>query len=211
MEMPSSSDRIVSLLQRPIVRLALAAVVLTLLGGLAFAVTAGRNGKSATTEPVSNDAQPPDDGTPTGPIGSGPPLIGQPAPDFALRDRAGSVVKLSDLRGKVVWVNFWATWCEPCKKELPAIQKLYDEKRAGGLEVLEINYQEGRKDADAFFDARGLSLPLLYDSGGVYDQYRLQGLPDSFFVDRNGNIAALQFGYLTEDKMRERLAAAGLP
>ena len=209
--MAPNPERASSLMQRPLVRLALAAVVLALLGGVAFAVTAARGGDSATPAPGADGTQSANDGTPTGPLGSGPPLIGQPAPDFALRDRDGNIVKLSDLRGKVVWVNFWATWCEPCKKELPAIQKLYDEKRADGLEVLEVNYQEGHGEAEGFFDDRSLTLPLLFDDGGVYEQYRLQGLPDSFFVDRNGNLAALQFGYLTEDKMRERLATAGLP
>ena len=67
-------------------------------------------------------------------------------------------------------------------------------------------------DARAFFEERGLSMPVLLDSSAsVYDQYRLQGLPDSFFVDRAGSIAALQYGEITEEKARERLAAAGLP
>jgi peroxiredoxin len=132
---------------------------------------------------------------------------GQPAPDFVLRNADGALVKLSDLRGKVVFVNFWASWCVPCKKELPDIQKLYDEKRADGLEVLAINWKDDPATASGFFTANNLDLPLLLDrSGSVYTQYRLQGLPDSFFVDREGNIAALQFGSLTEAKMRERLA-----
>jgi peroxiredoxin len=147
-----------------------------------------------------------------GPLDAAPPVIGQPAPDFALRSTDGELRRLSDLRGKVVLVNFWATWCAPCKKELPDLQALYDERRADGLEVLTINVEEDAADARAFFDARGLTLPLVLDSAGtVYDQYRLQGLPDSFFVDREGKIATLQFGYLTAEKMRERLAQAGLP
>lgn len=147
-----------------------------------------------------------------GPLDDYKPVKGQPAPDFVLRNADGALVKLSDLRGKVVWVNFWASWCAPCKKELPDIQKLYDEKRAAGLEVLAINWQEDPETATSFFASRDIRLPLLLDrSGSVYAQYRLQGLPDSFFVDREGNIAAFQFGSLTESKMRERLAAAGLP
>jgi len=125
---------------------------------------------------------------------------------------SGKLVKLSDLRGKVVWVNFWASWCAPCKKELPDIQKIYDEKHAEGLEVLAVNWQDDLETASGFFTAADLRLPMLLDrSGGVYDQYKLQGLPDSFFVDREGNLAALQFGSLSESKMRERLASAGLP
>ncbi|MBI2723832.1 MAG: TlpA family protein disulfide reductase [Chloroflexi bacterium] len=140
------------------------------------------------------------------------PVIGQPAPSFALRRADGTVVRLADLRGKVVWINFWATWCVPCKKELPDIQKVFDEKQAAGLEVITINVKERPDDALAFFADRGLTLPLVFDDdGAVYEQYRLQGLPDSFFIDRDGNLAALQYGFLTEEKMRERLAKAGLP
>jgi len=209
-----SSPRPQPLLERPIVRLALAGAILAVLGGAALAVTFRRGGSPPGPGSVAptGAAATAESTAGTGPLADGPPLIGKPAPDFALRDRDGHLVTLSELRGKVVWVNFWATWCAPCKKELPAIQRLYDEKRADGLEVLEVNYQEGVADATAFFDARSLTLPLLFDHGGsVYDEYRLQGLPDSFFIDRDGNLAAVQFGYLTEDKMRERLAAAGLP
>jgi thiol-disulfide isomerase/thioredoxin len=121
-------------------------------------------------------------------------------------------VKLSDLRGSVVWINFWATWCRPCKQELPDIQKLYREKRDQGLEVLAINYQDPAEDAIAYFRDNDLQIPMLLDpNGSVYDQYRLQGLPDSFFVDREGNVAALHYGYMTEEKMRQRLEQAGLP
>jgi peroxiredoxin len=78
--------------------------------------------------------------------------------------------------------------------------------------VLEVNVQEDADSAAAFFEDRDLTLPLLLDAEGeVYQQYGLQGLPDSFFVDREGNIAAVNFGYLPEETMRERLADAGLP
>jgi thiol-disulfide isomerase/thioredoxin len=200
------------LLERPLARIAIAAVLLAVLGGAAFAVQRARgDGAAAPSATSGTPAATEPAGEALGPIGTSPPVLKQPAPDFVLRNVDGTTVKLSDLRGKVVWVNFWATWCVPCKKELPDIQRLYDEKRDQGLEVLTINYQEGAEDAQAFFDARSLTLPLLLDDGAVYEQYRLQGLPDSFFIDRDGNIAALQYGFLTEDKMRERLAAAGLP
>lgn len=146
-----------------------------------------------------------------GALDSTPPVIGQLAPDFALRRSDGTLVKLSDLRGKVVWLNFWATWCVPCKQELPDIQKLYDEKRGDGLEVLEINYQEGRADALGYFEARDLTMPLLLDEGSVFDQYKLKGLPDSFFIDRDGKLSGMNIGILSEDKMRQRLGDAGLP
>jgi peroxiredoxin len=201
-------------LDRPLVRATIALVLLAALGGVAFAVNAQRGGGSGPVSvagaPTPSASAPADDDV--GPLDDRRPIKGQPAPDFVLRDASGDLVKLSDLRGKVVWVNFWASWCSPCKKELPDIQKIYDEKRADGLEVLAVNWQDDLETATAFFDAAGLRLPMLLDRGGsVYDQYSLQGLPDSFFVDREGNIAALQFGSLSEAKMRERLTAAGLP
>jgi thiol-disulfide isomerase/thioredoxin len=188
------------------VRLAIAAAVLAILAGAAFAASRrrGDSGGSSQTQAGGTETAP-------GPLDAAAPVVGKPAPDFALRRSDGSVVKLSDLRGKVVWLNFWATWCVPCKQELPDIQKVYDEKRGDGLEVLEINYQEGRADALAYFEARDLTLPLLLDSGSVFEQYKLQGLPDSFFIDRDGNVSSMYIGLLTEDKMRQRLADAGLP
>jgi peroxiredoxin len=200
-----------SLLERPAVRVVVAGLIV---GALAFGAFLLRSGGSGSATPQSGGASRTDAaGAGVGPITSAPPVVGKPAPDFALRDASGKVVRLSDLRGKVVWVNFWATWCVPCKRELPDIQALYDEKHAAGLEVLEVNYQEDLGTARGFLDARGIRLPnlLMDESGSVYEQYRLQGLPDSFFIDRDGNLAAQQFGFLTQDKMRERLATAGLP
>lgn len=201
------------MLERPVVRLAIAMLLLAGLGALALFTQ--RGGASA---PKDGDVIAPSvqrtatDEVGLGAIGDRAPIVREPAPDFVLRDLDGRVVKLSNLKGKVVWVNFWASWCVPCKRELPDIQKLYDEKRGAGLVVLEVNYQEDADTARGFFEARSLSLPLLLDnSGSVYEEYRLQGLPDSFFVDREGNLAAMQFGFLTEGKMRERLATAGLP
>lgn len=208
-------------LERPLTR---ALVGIVLLAGVGIALFLIRSGGDAeggrpTLEgaPTVSGAAPTafateDPDIELGALDDNPPIIGQQAPDFALRNLDGEIVRLSDLRGSVVFINFWATWCTPCKKELPDIQKLYDEKREQGLVVLEINWQENADDARAFFESRDLELAVLIDRpGDVYDQYRLQGLPDSFFVDRDGNLASLHFGYLSEEKMRERLETAGLP
>jgi peroxiredoxin len=205
------------LLERPAVRLVLAAIVVGALLSVAFVVRASRGGTDGGSTLVDLTFAPSPGGTKVvepglGALDDNPPVIGETAPDFALRTSDGRVVKLSDLRGSVVWVNFWASWCVPCKKELPDIQKVYDEKHGQGLEVLEVNWEDDAHTAQDFFLARNLTLPLLFDGGGsVYDQYRLQGLPDSFFVGRDGRITGLQYGFLTEQKMRERLAAAGMP
>ncbi len=205
-----------SFFERPLVRAAIAAAVLIVLGGAAFAVERARGGSGDGNSGLVSVA-----GTPAptaqseaglGALDENAPAIGKPAPDFALPDPSGRVVKLSDLRGQVVWVNFWATWCVPCKRELPDIQRLYDEKHDQGLEVLEVNWQEDGATASDFFEAHGLTLPILLDRNGqVFRQYKLQGLPDSFFIDRNGSIVAIYYGQLSLSKMREKLAAAGLP
>jgi thiol-disulfide isomerase/thioredoxin len=137
------------------------------------------------------------------------PIVGQPAPDFALRDLDGETVTLHEFRGRIVFLNFWATWCRPCKQELPAIQKVADE-HPNDLVVLIINWRETAAEACGYLEENDLDLRSLLDSGGVYDQYRLNGLPDSFFIDREGNLAEFQIGQLSESKMRERLAEAGL-
>lgn len=201
---------------RPLVRAGIAVVLLAALIGVFFGVRAARGddptGPVSTAGAPTTSASPPVPEAGLGALDSRPPVVGKPAPDFALRRSDGTTVKLSDLRGKVVFVNFWASWCVPCRKELPDIQAIYDEKKDVGLEVLAVNWKEDAETATGFFTARNLTLPLLFDgSGAVYDQYKLQGLPDSFFIDREGNIAALQYGAVTETNIRDRLRTAGLP
>jgi thiol-disulfide isomerase/thioredoxin len=194
-----------ALLERTPVRAAVAAVLLAALFVAVFAVGRQRS-HSGSNRPVADATAPA-----LGPTDASSPILKQLAPDFTLQRSDGTIVKLSDLRGKVVWLNFWATWCVPCKQELPDIQTLYDEKHSAGLEVLEINYQEARADALAYFEARNLTMPLLLDSGSVFDQYKLKGLPDSFFIDRDGKLVAMNIGIMQLDRMRQRLADAGLP
>jgi thiol-disulfide isomerase/thioredoxin len=206
--------------ERPVFRAALAIVLLAAIAGGALAVQWARSdGESGDTGAVdvANAPTPAGMASPipeagTGALDDQAPVIGEAAPNFALRDTSGRLVTLSDLRGRVVWVNFWATWCAPCKQELPTIQKLYDEKHGEGLEVVEVNWQDSPQSAGDFWSSMGLSLPIVLDrAGDVFSQYKLRGLPDSFFVDRDGKIAAMYFGFLNEKRAREKLAAAGLP
>jgi peroxiredoxin len=201
----------------PLARALVAAVMLgALAAGLLFWRSGEGNDSAGALIDLSN--RPPRTTTPaaddpaTGALEDRPPIIDQPAPDFALRDLDGDLVRLSDHRGNVVFVNFWASWCRPCKKELPAIQRLYEERAGDGLVVLAINWEDGAKTAAEYATALGLTVAVLDDAQGkVYNQYRLRGLPHSFFIRRDGTLAAWQIGELDERKMRERLAAAGLP
>lgn len=198
------------LLQRPLARGAVALVLLaTVAGGLWFLLLRDDDGEATVGSPeyaapvyVVCDID----------AGSGP-VLGEPAPAFSLCDDAGDVVFRSrDPGAPVTFINFWATWCVPCRRELPDIQKVYDEKRAAGLQVLAVNFQEDRNTAIAFLNSRGVTIPLVLDpEGQLYEAFRLQGLPDSFFIDSDGTLRTLQYGFLTEDKMRERIEQAGLP
>ncbi len=146
-----------------------------------------------------------------GPLDDRSPRIGELAPQFELRNDDGTVVRLSDFRGKVVWINFWATWCGPCRRELPDIARLAAEFGDGDLVVLAVNQEQSARVARDFWEELGLDLPLLLDSSGeVSDQYGLRGLPNNFFIDREGVLQGFQLGFLVEEQMRDRLAAAGL-
>ena len=146
-----------------------------------------------------------------GPLDDRSPSVGELAPQFELRNVDGQVVRLSDFRGKVVWINFWATWCGPCRRELPDIARLAAEFSDDDLVVLAVNQEQSAAVARDFWEELGLDLPILLDSSReVSAQYRLRGLPDNFFIDREGVLQSFQLGFLVEEQMREGLAAAGL-
>ncbi len=125
------------------------------------------------------------------------PQQGFLAPDFALQDAAGQTVQLSDQRGKPVLVNLWASWCPPCKAEMPAMQKVYDEYAAQGFTILAVNttYQDDAAGARSFADSLGLTFPILYDlDGNVARQYQVRSMPTSFFVDAQGMVRRVVIG-----------------
>ena len=131
--------------------------------------------------------------------GAPPPSAreGFSAPDFTLDLLGGGQVTLSELRGKVVMVNLWASWCPPCRAEMPAIEKVYQANKDRGLEVLAVNttYQDGEGEAAAFATNYGLTFPIPLDrTGAVSARYLLRALPSTFFVDRRGVIRSVVIG-----------------
>ena len=130
------------------------------------------------------------------------------APDFALKTADGATIRLSDLRGKVVLLNFWATWCPPCKAEMPDLNALYEKY---GTErdfvVLGVNMEEGAAEVIAFATPRKLTLPLLLDSDGKVssDRYAIRSLPTSLIIDREGNICDTWVGQISREAMEARL------
>lgn len=125
------------------------------------------------------------------------PRQGFAAPDFTLELLGGGEVTLSELRGKPVVVNLWASWCPPCRAEMPAIQKVYQDYQDLGLVVLGVNTtnQDNEADAAAFVRQYKLTFPIPLDrDGAVSVRYELRGLPTTFFVDREGMIRSVVVG-----------------
>src|SRR5512147_651046 len=125
------------------------------------------------------------------------PREGFPAPDFTLETPDGAEVTLAGLRGQGVILNLWASWCLPCRAEMPAIQKVYDLNRGRGLAVLGLNstFQDREPAALQFVQDLGLTFPILLDrDGAVSRRYRLRALPTTFFIDRGGIIRSVVVG-----------------
>lgn len=123
------------------------------------------------------------------------PEEGAMAPDFLLEDLDGGELRLSDLRGRPLIINFWATWCAPCRKEMPQFVEAYDKYRDGGLEIVAVNLQEGKSIASKFADDFGMDFTVAIDRDGeVGDQYHLLGLPTTYFVGRDGIIRSVFTG-----------------
>ncbi|OGT27457.1 MAG: hypothetical protein A2Z17_01850 [Gammaproteobacteria bacterium RBG_16_66_13] len=125
------------------------------------------------------------------------PRVGFAAPDFSLDLLGGGQVTLSELRGKAVIVNLWASWCPPCRAEMPALQQVYEANGARGLEILAVNmtYQDSERGAAEFVREFGLTFPVPLDrDGSVGRAYLLRALPTTFFIDRGGVIRNVVLG-----------------
>ena len=138
------------------------------------------------------------------------PRVGFTAPDFELTGLDGKVVTLSDYRGKVVFLNFWATWCPPCKAEMPAIQKLTSVYPPEQVAILSVNAtnQDNLADIQTFVADYGLTFPILLDlDGNINRTYQIQALPSSFFIDAEGQIQKVIYGGpLSEAMLRAEIS-----
>jgi peroxiredoxin len=122
-------------------------------------------------------------------------LEGTQAPDFTLEEINGQTLSLSDFKGKVVFLNFWATWCHPCKAEMPAMEQLYRRFKKRGLVVVAVNHYEKKGKVMRFIDEGGYTFPVPLDrEGAVSRKYRVSFLPVTFIIDRAGKLAGQVVG-----------------
>ena len=132
---------------------------------------------------------------------------GVKAPDFELKTLSGEEVKLSDYRGKKVFLNFWATWCTPCKEEMPEMEKIKAEY-GNDLVVLAVNI-DSQNDVKAFADNYGLTFPILLDTESkkqsVNDLYQVKYIPTSYFIDPSGIIDSVYLGAMNDKQMKENI------
>jgi cytochrome c biogenesis protein CcmG, thiol:disulfide interchange protein DsbE len=135
--------------------------------------------------------------------------VGQPAPDFALADLDGKPLRLSDLRGRPVIINFWASWCGPCVEEFPLLQAAASRHRADGLAMVGIVYRDNSEAARAFIARLGATWPAAMDPGEqVAQSFGIYGPPETFFIDRDGVVRGRQIGQLTAADLDRQLALA---
>ncbi|HEX5479512.1 MAG TPA: TlpA disulfide reductase family protein [Dehalococcoidia bacterium] len=137
--------------------------------------------------------------------------VGRAAPDFVLEKPDGTTLRLSDLRGKPVVVNFWASWCTECRQEMPDIVRAYDANAATGLVVVGVDLQENADAVQQFAREFGMKYPLVIDrNGGVADTWRIggpvEGIPSSYFIDPNGIVQARSYGPMTPQAIADNLA-----
>ena len=149
----------------------------------------------ASTEAPSASAQP---GAPSG----------EQANNFTLSDLNGKKVSLSDFRGKSVYLNFWASWCPPCRGEMPDIEKVYQQYKDKDFVVLAVNLGEDKNTVQKFISQNNYSFRVLLDSNQkVADDYSINAIPVSYFIDKNGNVMEKRIGALSPEEIQSYVKA----
>jgi cytochrome c biogenesis protein CcmG/thiol:disulfide interchange protein DsbE len=148
------------------------------------------------------------------------PLMGKPAPAFALEDLTGKKVSLASYKGKALLINFWATWCTPCKIETPWLIELRNQYAPQGFEIIGVStddidranpqkLSDEKKDIARFVEKMQMPYPVLIDGDAISQPYGgLDSLPTSFFVDRQGNVVAAQLGLTSKDEIEANIRKA---
>jgi peroxiredoxin len=174
----------------PVLALFLIGAGLVILGGIALAWLPGMlsEGKSQTE------------------LSAVPYEVSYAAPETSLNDLDGNAVNLSDLRGRVVLVNHWATWCPPCREEMPALQDYYNEHREQGVTTIAINQGEANETVKSFVQEHGLTFPIWLDpSQKSLAAFGYDGLPSSYVVDENGTVRLTWIGAISRDMLEKHV------
>ncbi len=135
-------------------------------------------------------------------------LEGQAAPDFALKSSTGENLRLSEFRGDVVMINFWATWCGPCRQEMPLLDELYNRYQRVGFNLLGVNIDDDSRKAMQMIEELGVDFPVLFDSQKeVSKLYNVEAMPVTVLVDREGEVRYVHHGYKPgyEDKYLDQV------
>jgi len=123
-------------------------------------------------------------------------LVGQPAPDFALKSATGENLRLSEYRGEVVMVNFWATWCGPCRQEMPLLDQLHNRYERVGFQLLGVNIDDDSRRAMQMVQELGVTFPVLFDdTKSVSKMYQVEAMPVTVLLDRAGTVRYVHHGY----------------
>lgn len=124
-----------------------------------------------------------------------------PAPEFSLAARGGQKLSLSQYKGQVVMINFWATWCGPCRQEMPLLDAMYKKYKKMGFTLIGVNVEPDSKAAEAFLKTMPVSFPVAFDpDSSVSKLYSVQGMPSSVIIDRKGNARVIHRGYRPGDE-----------
>ncbi|ADC89030.1 Redoxin domain protein [Thermocrinis albus DSM 14484] len=115
-------------------------------------------------------------------------------PDMVFRTLDGREVRLSQYRGKVVLLNFWASWCPPCREEMPIFEQVYNRYKDKGFEILAVNMDDSEESMKRFLEKNKLSFTILRPTGDLEKELRLMGLPTSYLIDRNGKVVKMHLG-----------------
>jgi len=125
----------------------------------------------------------------------------QPAPGFSLPARGGSTIDLSQYKGQVVMINFWASWCVPCRQEMPLLDSIYKKYKPLGFTLLSVNVEPDQKDAESFLKQTPVTFPVVFDAKSkVSGLYNVQGMPTTVFIDRKGNVRLMHVSYKAGDE-----------